>query len=299
MFTPQPRLLTRRAFLALWASSQCARTAPTPPPHGLVYQVTKGSQKHYLAGSLHRLHRQQLPLPWPYEIAFRAAHTIFFEVDPRETQSRASAERWQRSGRLRGRQTLRELLPPRTWALLLKSCEKRDYDEADFQRDAPWLVTHRLLDAEYALHGIETTLGMEHYFAYRARLAGKTMRGLERQQDILTAMTSGTLTEQIESLHQALQSLDLLKANYDALIRSWRSGDTAAMLSIMRPQGTSAAWERMVGARNDRWIPTLVAAMSASPHPLLVLAGLDHLPGKKGLTQGLEKNGFRITQLLA
>ena len=292
---------SRRKWLAgasAWMAGQFSGHAAPAPSKGLVFAVRKAGRLIYVGGGLHRLDRGQLPMPWPYEMAFRASVAVYFEVDPREQSSRSAERRFAQAGTLPSGTRLQDMVPPATWKLLTMHCDSRGFDVEDFQNDSPWLASPRLVEEEYTRLGIESRFGMESYFGYRAKLARKRVRGLDTAEQVIDAVCGGGMEAHLASFAETLRSLPSLQGDYTKLISAWRTGDEPALLKVMRPSGTSDPdWQRMVAARNARWLPGILRTLGAAREPVFILTGLDHVPGPGGLIEGLRAAGCHASQL--
>ena len=83
-----------------------------------VYEISKGSQKLFLAGTIHVLRPQDFPLPVAFDLAYRQAQIIVLETDLQKVQSPEFGQRFAQAMLLPDNQTLKDVLAPDVWTSL-------------------------------------------------------------------------------------------------------------------------------------------------------------------------------------
>lgn len=137
--------------------------------------------------------------------------------------------------------------------------------------------------------------GIDNTMQKRAAEAGKPVAGLETM-DYQIAMLYGTpISAQLKSLLKTVESAEEECTDAIALSDAYKAHDIDKLYELI----AKAEWEnpedmeRMIFARNDNWVETLSAEMPGTA--LMVVVGAGHLPGERGVLEGLRKAGFTIT----
>ena len=280
------------------AQAQDGKVVNVSSRRGFVFEVTKGKERFFLAGSLHRLTSAQHPPPWPYEYAFRQATRLVFEVDPDENNSVAASSAMSREALYRGRDSLEKHLKPEVWQRFSRFCEARGLNPKEFRRYKPWYAASWISDYEYERLGIKQRFGLDHYYHYRAGLMRKATSGLERPAELIAASSSGAVAEHENNLVDTMDSMAGLQGFFDRLTTAWAAGNEEATLEVLCPSDTqeSQLWKRVVQQRSRAWLPHLTKPIKPGDLPLYFV-GAGHLLGETGLCTMLRQAGYQVCQL--
>lgn len=139
------------------------------------------------------------------------------------------------------------------------------------------------------LEGIDRTMQM------RAAEAGKPVAGLETMEYQMQMLYDRPISEQIESLMKTVRDIDEESKDALALSEAYVAHDISKILDLMikAEDNNEDTMERMLYNRNADWISTLSKEMPESS--LFVVVGAGHLPGDRGVLEGLKKAGFTVT----
>ncbi|MDE5786675.1 MAG: TraB/GumN family protein, partial [Duncaniella sp.] len=129
----------------------------------------------------------------------------------------------------------------------------------------------------------------------RALEAGKSVSGLETVEDQCRALFGGDIIEQAESLMLGVAHDGEMKSTSRRIFEAYLHGDLNEILSIIENDRSmdAAQSERLIQGRNADWLRVLAGMLPAAS--LLIVVGAGHLPGEKGLLNGLRKLGFDVT----
>lgn len=127
----------------------------------------------------------------------------------------------------------------------------------------------------------------------RARLAGKTVGGLETLDDQCVALFGAPITRQAKDLMEVVADDDKASESAHRLADAYLSGDLDAMFAMINEEMDDETALRMIYNRNDNWVGIIAGRMASTPTMYVVGAG--HLPGTRGLIEQLRAKGLTVT----
>jgi uncharacterized protein YbaP (TraB family) len=135
------------------------------------------------------------------------------------------------------------------------------------------------------------------YFLERARVDGKTVAGLETVHDQIALFDAMSMDAQAEYLVTSLEQARDLPKDVDAMVRAWRSGDTAWFESQLKTElgRDPKLYQSVLVARNRKWVPKIEALLSDDRN-YLVIVGTAHLVGQGSVLDLLKKDGIVAIQ---
>ena len=283
---------------ALTLASACAQ-ADTPRP--LLWKISDADNEIYLLGSFHALKPEDYPLAASVDAAFADAERLAFEVSPEEMNSPSVQQKLLAAAMLPEGAALEKMLSPQAWTRLQAYAQRRGVPLQQYARFEPWLVSLVISLNEMGQIGFDPQLGLDRKLMARAGQAGKTTLGLESVDEQVAALDSMTAVEQQQMLEDALDEIDKLGEEIDALHRMWRSGDDVALtrktVDEFR-QKYPQLYQRIDVARNRAWLPKLQALLDKEhSDDTLVVVGSMHLLGEDGLIALLKAKGYKIERL--
>lgn len=248
---------------------------------------------HHFIGSVHLLPPEAQPLPPAYERALQQAGALVFESDiaglsgpegesqilpaarnPKGLQADAGAQRYRRL-----QQQLKRLsLPP---AL----CDPY----------RAWFCAMTLEVMAYVQGGYKTELGVDQQLFERARTQGKDIRWLEPLPEHLDLFTGMDRRLSLEFLDSTLDELEEGSSSPEALLALWTRNDLAQLetLLLQMKKQSPRLYQRLLAARNRRWLPRLDALLREE-QPVLVVVGAAHYAGPDGLLALLKARGWTL-----
>ncbi|MDE6558657.1 MAG: TraB/GumN family protein [Muribaculaceae bacterium] len=138
--------------------------------------------------------------------------------------------------------------------------------------------------------------GIDFIIQKRAKEAGKEVDGLETLEYQMNLLYNRPISLQAEELMEAIDDLESLEDTSRILCSAYLNHDLASILEIMDEEEDESEMYRMVYERNINWIEILSKEMLEKS--IMVVAGAAHLPGEKGILEGLRKKGFIISPVI-
>lgn len=278
------RLVASSVLLALVGSVQVEAAAP-------VWRITGADgAKLYLGGSLHALRRADYPLPAAFYQAFEESARLIFEVKAEP----AASQRLLKSGEYPRGDSLKNHVDPRTYDYLKKVFALLGVPEAKFAQYRPWVLTVMLWSP--SLRGLSEDLGIEGHLTQRARTKKKPISGLVSVEEHLGVFTG--LSERQSEAVLLLTFIPRASAPHATLVNAWKRGEADSFWRAGQNafEDYPAFGERLIEARNRRWIPT-IEGLLRSGQTCFVVVGMGHMGGPEGLLPLLRKRGYRIDQM--
>jgi uncharacterized protein YbaP (TraB family) len=293
----------RSAAAALLAAGSLASAAPSAaqqPARNILYRVEGPSGATvYMLGSIHLLTEDAYPLAQPVEAAYADAERVFFEVNLDSLQ--ASAMQLMPRALLQDGKTLRTEIPAELYAQVQQTATRyaaMGINMATLDRFEPWMVAMLLSQLEWASIGLQAQYGIDVHFEGRAQQDGKGLGALESVEFQLGLMDSFTGDQQVEFLRQTLEDLPRTGELMNGMVQAWRTGDTAAMDSMMN--GSMGrypdVYARMLTDRNAAWVPQIEQLLRGGDD-VLVIVGAAHLVGDDSVVAMLRARGYTVEQI--
>ncbi|MGY3885524.1 TraB/GumN family protein [Aeromonas aquatica] len=260
------------------------------------YRIEKGSEQHWLLGSIHAGKPSLYPLPDPIERAWQQSRTLVMEVD----MTHISQAQWQEMGaitRLVDGKTLKDHLPLDLYRRTLIAAGQNGLTETMLAPLRPWFAAITLTQAALERTGYSGEYGVDQHFAKRANEGGKPIVGLETLLEQLGYLAS-VGDNQTLMLESTLDELPELEKGFGEVMSAWQNGDQATLINLLKEEMAPPklqAWleQTLLAERNRNWVkkwPTL-------PNESFIVVGALHLYGDQGLLALLEQQGWRITAL--
>ena len=248
----------------------------------------------YLGGSRHAMKGSDVPLPSAYGRALDASSRLVLESDPRDDQKEGTL--FQKTGQYSMGDNLRNHVDPRTYDYLRRIFNIMGVPEEKFSKIRPWALV--LLLQSPALHGLSPELGVEAFLRKRAQTSSKPMSGLESTREHMEIFSGLTDRQSEAMLLIMFIPQEHGKTNKQMTIDAWRRGDADAMarLTLESFRDFPAMGERLLGARNRKWIPKIEGYLR-SGQTYFVVAGAAHMGGSDGVLALLRARGYKIEQL--
>ena len=272
------------------------------PARGLFYEVSKGSQKAYLFGTIHLGRPDFYPLDLATTRALVHASELVLEADLRDAAGLEAAIG--RHALLAGGQTLDALLPPQLARRLHAHANARGVPREALQRLKPWMAAMTLVATLIDELGYDAQLSTEQYLLAVAGELGKPVGQLESAGEQLGLFDGQPIQDQIVFLEETLGGLERGEARADlaAMIDAWLAtdGDTLHALGqkSMRETPRSAEWleAALINDRNARMAERIESLMAKGSTPFVAVGAL-HLTGDDGVPALLAARGYRVTNL--
>jgi uncharacterized protein YbaP (TraB family) len=248
-----------------------------------------------LFGSVHLL---PPGLNWRFpelDQAIAQARDLWFEIPLDDAANLQAGQLAMAQGMQPAGVTLSGELSADARAKLAKAAQSAGLPVAGLDRLKPWLAEITLSVTAYRQAGATQEDGVERQLSAMAP-AGQPRRALESVQDQLSALSGGSLADQIASLDETLDELADDPGGYMRLVGDWMAGDVAGLQrEALDPLAKSApgAYRSLVVDRNRRWVDIILKRLDASGEAVMVV-GVGHLIGPDSVPALLRARGVRV-----
>ena len=270
-------------------------TAATP---GLfLYEVRRGDARAHLLGTIHVGFGFDEVLTDDARARFAASTRVMTEADV----SAANPGQLVQAALLPPDRSLSALLGKESWERLLARIGS-EIPAPVLDRLEPWLPTVMLglQDLERALKELKpdsATKLMDVELMKRATAENKALSHFETVEEQIAIFESISLEEQLNELKEALTAESSEQAR--ALLSSFAAGDDRALSEAIF-EGAQLArapgfYERVLFARNERWLPVIEREVAKGG--AFIAVGAAHLLGERGLLQELARRGYEVRRV--
>lgn len=282
-----------KAGLALFAALTAAAPLPALADAPFLWSLRNGDVTHYLQGSVHLLPEAAHPLPSALEAAYANAEELVFEADIEALS--APDNQLALMNAARAPQGLRARLPASLYTRLQQQAQRVGLPLAMCEPFKAWFCALSLEVFSYQQAGFSPELGLDQHYYHRARDDGKTLAALETVEAHLGLFSAMSDAQAQTLLEQSLAGDGIAAPDPQALYRSWRNNDHAALERLVADMRRSAPeiYERLLAARNRAWVALLRPRLRGE-RPQLIIVGAAHLVGDDGLIALLAAEGLRL-----
>lgn len=291
------------AFKASAFAALAALTITTSASAQILYKVDKpGSDKiSYVLGTHHFAPLSSVDKIEALPGIISGVDKVYGELDMRQMSDPAVMMGMQQKLMAPADSTMAVLLTPEQKADVIAVWEKyvgpSNQLEAMLQMVKPSVVSTAMAAAMAgkALPEINPAEGIDMTMQTRALEAGKPVAGLETMDYQIDMLYGRPISEQLESLLETVKDADEEGEKAIQLSEAYTAHDINKLydLIIKEDEKNPEALERILFVRNDNWVKLLKDEMSDAS--LFVVVGAGHLPGDRGILEGLKKAGYNVT----
>ena len=290
------RLFVPALWLAVVLSFLLAANAraDTDISHGLLWEISKpGQQPSWLFGTIHSEDPDVVKLPAPVRLAFDASNSVVLEI-----LMDADAMKYSSTAMLLldGR-TLVELVGTPLYTKVSAAIATRGIPELVLNRMKPWAAAVTL-----STPLLETGEVLDRVLYQDAVTQGKVLHGLETMQEQLDLFDSMPEADQIVLLKDAVDNFEVLDAMQAELLSAYKQRDLGRLLAI-NEASMQRGDQRLADDFQRRIVDDRNQHMAERMQPYLqqgkafVAVGALHLPGKTGLLERLQQQGYTVTRV--
>lgn len=262
-----------------------------------VWRVTDGKQQMFVAGTVHLLRAEDLPLPPEFDMAYQLSDSLVFETDIGAVED-PSHQGYLMQLMLAGPgKQVDEVLDPRTYSRLLLTFGRYGLNLQDLRPFKVAMMIMALTVAELDTLGVNQQ-GVDHLYYQRGHKDGKRVLALESVQEQMQFLASMGDGYEESFVSMSLDELEHTKSAFFPMLESWRSGDEAKLAELFLEEMSEFPhlYNQLLVKRNANWMPTLTNLLE-KPGVELVLVGAAHLIGPDGLLTQLRALGYQVEQL--
>lgn len=261
-----------------------------------MWEVRDHDSAIWLFGSFHILPEGAEWRSEMFDTILAEADTVIFEADIRPSAlAEVGAEAFARGIYTDGT-LLTDVLDAETEARLREQASAIDLPMGSILAMRPWMATNTLTVQALAVEGYDAK-GVE--FVLQPELADKSVDFLETGDQQLDVLAGAPEDEQVAMLSATLDEMAELPKMMDKMISHWLAGTPEELgeLFLLEMGGFEQAFlERLIHARNRKWIPML-ETMLAGNRENLVIVGAAHLIGEDSVLDLLEQAGYAVERI--
>lgn len=283
------------------AEQTITKLAPDKQTLSPIWKVSDADSSIYLAGSVHLLRPQDLPINPVYDQTYELCSEVVFEIDMEEMLAPETHQRILQLGTLPEGEKLADKIGGKAARQLAAYLDRKRLPPTMLDRYTPGLAFLTIENIEATSLGARPDLGLETHFYERSKRDQKPSRGLETiafQITLFDGLDPATLRDMLQTTLTASLKNDESNSNLDRLIAAWRGGEMEVLNDIIRGEMADDAPERkaLLTDRNRNWIPAIEAALAENTTTFF-LVGTAHLIGTDSVVSLLETKNLQISRL--
>lgn len=281
--------------LNVWLCMGLLALSALAPAKSSVWVVEKAGKQIILAGSIHVLKPEQLPLPAEYTQALSEAKRVAFEVNVALAKMPQTGQFLMAPFLLPQGSRLEETVRPEAWLRLQQKLSQHHLPNSTFDgMDAAMtsiLLPSLVLQQQGYADGIDRLLYQE------AQRNGQKVVALET---LLAQRQAWMSLQQIEGsllLGKMLTDLDDPKKDMGLMVKALFDGDVqtlASFLSHLQQPLFKPFYQEFLVDRNRAWLPQIERWLQEEGKPTLVVVGALHLVGPDSVLAMLAEKGYTV-----
>jgi hypothetical protein len=274
-------------------------SAQSPPVQTktFLWKIASPTATVHLLGSVHVASQDIYPLDPRIESAFQRAQTLVLETSLDPAAQMQVGQKMAAAGIYPPGDSIDLHLDRETLGLLQQRLKKSGAPFTTLRSYRPWFAAVILVLAEMQRLGYHPHLGIDTYFAERAK-DRKRVVGLETIDEQVALFSGMSDTLQEGMLKDALTKLDELGALMAKAQSQWRTGDAKAidelMVAPMR-RDFPDVFQRLFVDRNRKMASAIEGYLKTTGE-YFVVVGSGHLIGPAGILDLLQAKGYALVQ---
>lgn len=263
-----------------------------------VWEVSNGTDKVYVGGTVHLLPITEFPLPEAFTTAYKNTDSVVLEAklpnpaDPNEQMKMIQALSYAPD------ENLSKKLSEETYAKLQHYFSSFGVPDTNYISFKPGLVASMMTILEAQRNNLAGE-GVDSYFGKKAEQDNRPIEYLETIEFQLSIMASLGDGEEDHFINSNLESMSDFKITFEKILKAWRNGNEQEINNLVIQQIRDESPEMfnvVMTDRNRDWV-SKIKNMFGDQDKEFVLVGVGHLIGKNSLLEMLEKEGYSITKL--
>lgn len=297
-YLPNLRAIRHRTSIAFCVLIVACLNSVSAFAESSVWQVKKGEQRVYLAGTVHILPPDQFPLPEVFTRAYHASDAIVLETPMPDVNDLAFQQKLLKAVSYDDGQNLKQHLSDVTYEQLTRYLKRFQINIEQFQQFKPGYIATlmTMLEAKKAqLAGV----GVDAHFAHLAQNENKPIEFLESQAFQLNLIADMGKGNEDVFIKATLSQMHEFSDMFSQLIPAWRNGDTQLLNTlVVKPikEEDPMNYHAVLADRNKQWLP-LIEQMFLDQDTELVLVGVGHLVGSDSVIKLLEDRGYQVDKM--
>jgi uncharacterized protein YbaP (TraB family) len=284
------------AAVALTAcTASTAQEVPAAKP--ALWKLADEDTTIYLFGTIHALPKGVSWRTPALEQAIAASDSLVLEIVGANDPAKI-APLMMRLGQSEGLPPLLERVPADKRPALEKAVAATGVPTAALDKMETWLAALLIVGASFQKLGIDPSQGAEQSLEATYKAAGKPLDALETPEQQLGFFD--TLSEEAQRLVlvSALDDPAAAKAQFEAMMKAWASGDVDAIARTFDDETTLSPELRdvLMKRRNANWVEWLDKRLD-QPGTIMVAVGAGHLAGADSVQNMLAAKGMKVERV--
>ena len=287
------------AAAAALATAACTTTpAPAPDaPRPALWKIADADTTIYLFGTIHLLPEG---LSWrtpALERAIAASDTLVLETEISGNEMDA-AQTMMKLALSPGLPPLAERVPPEKREELAKVLKAAGIPEGSLDAMETWAAALTVLTLNFKRSGLSAEAGVERGLDASYRTAKRKVMGLETVEQQFGYFDNLSEDAQRALLVSMLDDPKGAQAEFEAMLKAWKSGDTDAIARTFDSETALSPELRqtLMTKRNAAWADWLAKRLE-QPGTVLVAVGAGHLAGKDSVQHMLSARGLKAERV--
>ncbi len=262
-----------------------------------MWQVRSKTATVYLLGSIHYLPQDAYPLSSEIENAFRKSDVLAVEANVNNPDQLFFTKFIESAFYPEG-DSLDKHLSEEAYRLVLKEFDEFGLPALLIDREKPWFLALTLTSLELLKMGFDPNLGIDMHFLSNAGTRRIVeLESLDYQIRLLSGFSDA---EQEAFLVYTIKELKAMRGESEALVKAWKSGQAAALESILskgisKEAGMSSVWDKLLYERNSNML-LRIEDLLKTEETVFVVVGAGHLVGPRGIVEMLRARGYTVQQ---
>lgn len=281
--------------------------AATPFATGNHWVATKGDRRIHVIGTMHGGDSRMIGVMRRLRPALRQVEAIYLEVSQSEMAvTGPMTPELARHLILPRGQKLSRLLDAKTWRNFDLTAQIAGVDPRFIDQLQPWAVSMFLLQSGCRPYGFGLRRGLDDRIADFARRHRIPLGALETSEQALAALAALPLRDQARLLEMELELMRSempenatpVEAYFDQSVWSafamepWIAARYSSLSTRETERLTRLYQRHLLDLRNRRWMKVILGARQQN---IAVAVGAAHLPGKQGLLNLLQAEGYQLS----
>jgi uncharacterized protein YbaP (TraB family) len=259
-----------------------------------MWKVSDADSSIYLFGSIHVFTRA---IDWrtpDFDRELKAADLVYFEMVFDEAAYATIGRMTLVEGRMRGGQTLWDILTADQAETVRHAIASSGLDPAAFDFMRPWMAELMLSGGmvQGAKVGVELQVDAE--------VPAEKKRGLETAEEQMGFFSAVSEADQIANLVSTAEQMALAdnRQIIEDLTDAWAAGEVDALDVLNREDlgGGDVRFDRLITQRNKRWISQFETLLADNDNAL-VIVGAGHLVGDGGVPELMRQAGYTVERV--
>lgn len=260
---------------------------------GLLYKVEGNGLKQpsYIFGTMHMICAEDLLIPDELPQALKETKALYLEMDITDTTMQQKM-----MSKLIDPSMIENysMLTPEVIEIIdqaLMNGLNIEFNQLKIMK--PLIVSMMLIQASFPCSDIESVEMTLIEMANEDNIPIKALETLEFQ---LSLFDSISMEDQLKMLESMAMNHHNAASEYRMLADAYKSGNLNNINKISQKDPTFSGFDDLIlNDRNEEWLKKLPAIMKKSP--AFIAVGAAHLPGEKGILEGLKELGYKVKPL--